>query len=975
MGEHLEWQRGGGPVVFADVDEDDVLLLEFNVRVVGLRYYQGVVHTGEFATLVREPRNVYDSNAIRIDNLSGAQVGHVNRESAAVLAGLLDSMAAFRKVKVEAVAAGAAGAFEMPLSLSFYCPSSERVGCEEWLLPRLGGLYRRPTGSAHKAGAGRAAVPTLSAVVASRRVVKPIESQRELDEMLQALDEGWADSLPALDEASLAQTLKTRLFPHQVEGVRWMLRRERCAATELPPFWSAVVEKARQMCFNALTASSSREAPPCVRGGINADDMGLGKSIETLACVLSNPPAGVVYAAGTSSSGSASADAGGSAAGTAAEPALPFEVLSHAELSQRCVERNLAKSGTKAVLVARLRANEARAAVPTASSSGGGKGTLIVCPLSLLASWQDQIEAHVRPGALSYHVHHGPSRAQRSSELAPFDIVLVSYQTLAGELESSGGDEASQASPAAPKRAKLSGAPVLDTKWHRIVLDEAHVVRNPKTLLFQAVNALRGGIRWALTGTPVQNKVDDVQPLLAFIRLEPLQARDVWTRAVSRPIRDGDPAGLDRLRLVMRSVTLRRTKALLADRLPPQHVSVVALRLPDAARAAYNDLYNSIAAVVAELARVDDDLVLQHHLIIFEAITRLRQACCSTALVPPERLQRARDVLRRLGLGAGGSPSHALLSKDDAIGLLKSLSKAVEEPASEQSYDCAICLDYLKEETACVLRACQHAFCQSCILQHVQASARGGAHCPLCRRPFAQADVLSLEQLRIATAAADGKAAAADVAATAAAAADGAESAKVLALVEALKPLRACGEKAIVFSNWTSFLDIIARALQSRGFRFTRIDGSLSREVRAQAVREIDAGDVDVALVSTRAGGVGLNLTKANHVFLMGELRAAARAFSITLTDHRCATARIDSEPDYNPAAEQQAMDRCHRLGQCREVHVTRYVCERTIEERVVELSEAKKALAKGALHKLSNDEMRKARKAELHRLLEPFAL
>ena len=366
------------------------------------------------------------------------------------------------------------------------------------------------------------------------------------------------------------------------------------------------------------------------------------------------------------------------------------------------------------------------------------------------------------------------------------------------------------------------------------------------------------------------------------------------------------------------------------------------LRLPEAARAVYNELLGSIAAVVAELARIDDDLVLQHHFVIFEAITRLRQACCSTALVPPERLQRARDVLRRLGLGAGGAASHVRLSKEDALALLKSLAKALEEPGSEQSYDCAICMDHLEEETACVLRACQHAFCQGCIQQHVQASARGGVACPLCRRPFAQADVLSLEQLRAATGAADDTAAAA-------ATADAAESAKVLALVEALKPLRACGERAVVFTNWTSFLDIIARALESRGFRFTRIDGSLSREARAQAVRDLDAGDVDLALVSTRAGGVGLNLTAANHVFLM--------------------------EPDYNPAAEQQAMDRCHRLGQCREVQVTRYACEHTIEERVIELSEAKKALAKGALHKLSNEEMRKARKAELHRLLEPFTL
>lgn len=114
----------------------------------------------------------------------------------------------------------------------------------------------------------------------------------------------------------------------------------------------------------------------------------------------------------------------------------------------------------------------------------------------------------------------------------------------------------------------------LRSERRRIVLDEAHTIRNRKTKTYRAALALRGLFRWCLTGTPVMNGADDTQPLFAFLRSQPLEEWGVWTRAVGRPVRDGDEAGLALLRLVLRSVSLRRTKEILSGQIPPKTVEI-----------------------------------------------------------------------------------------------------------------------------------------------------------------------------------------------------------------------------------------------------------------------------------------------------------------------------------------------------------------------------------------------------------------
>lgn len=145
----------------------------------------------------------------------------------------------------------------------------------------------------------------------------------------------------------------------------------------------------------------------------------------------------------------------------------------------------------------------------------------------------------------------------------------------------------------------------------------------------------------------------------------------------------------------------------------------------------------------------------------------------------------------------------------------------------------------------------------------------------------------------------------------------GVASAKLEYLVEHLPSLLGDGHRVLVFSQFTGYLHTIAERLQTEGIDYLYLDGTTRN--RPQVLKDFAEGAAPVFLISLKAGGFGLNLTEADHCFIM--------------------------DPWWNPAAEQQAVDRIHRLGQERDVHVYRLVAEGTIEEKVMDLKASKAAL------------------------------
>ena len=150
-----------------------------------------------------------------------------------------------------------------------------------------------------------------------------------------------------------------------------------------------------------------------------------------------------------------------------------------------------------------------------------------------------------------------------------------------------------------------------------------------------------------------------------------------------------------------------------------------------------------------------------------------------------------------------------------------------------------------------------------------------------------------------------------------------ASSSKIERLTEALTTAVADGHKALVFSQWTSLLDLIEPSLKTAEIPFERLDGST--QDRAGVTTRFQAeGGAPVMLISLKAGGTGLNLTAADHVFLM--------------------------DPWWNPAVENQAADRAHRIGQERPVFVYKLIAQGTVEEKILGLQEKKRALFEAAL-------------------------
>ena len=145
----------------------------------------------------------------------------------------------------------------------------------------------------------------------------------------------------------------------------------------------------------------------------------------------------------------------------------------------------------------------------------------------------------------------------------------------------------------------------------------------------------------------------------------------------------------------------------------------------------------------------------------------------------------------------------------------------------------------------------------------------------------------------------------------------GIRSSKLDALRELLDELLAEGHRALVFSQFTSYLDLVRADLDAHGIRYEYLDGSTRR--RAAVVDAFRAGDAPVFLISLKAGGFGLTLTEADYVFLL--------------------------DPWWNPAAEAQAVDRAHRIGQTRPVNVYRLIASGTIEEKVLALQQRKARL------------------------------
>ncbi|XP_010542930.1 PREDICTED: putative SWI/SNF-related matrix-associated actin-dependent regulator of chromatin subfamily A member 3-like 3 [Tarenaya hassleriana] len=539
------------------------------------------------------------------------------------------------------------------------------------------------------------------------------------------------------------------------------------------------------------------------------------------------------------------------------------------------------------------------------SSQKAKGGTLIVCPMALLSQWKDEMETHSSPDSLSVLVCYGGDKTNNPRVIADHDVVLTTYGVLSSAYKQD-----------------MEKSIFHRVNWYRVVLDEAHTIKSWKTQVAKAAFELSSHCRWCLTGTPLQNKLEDLYSLLCFLHVEPWCNWAWWNKFIQKTYENGNPQGLKLIKAILRPLMLRRTKETrdnegrLILELPPTDVQVVECEQSEEERDFYTALFKRSKVQFDQF--VAQGKVLHNYANILELLLRLRQCCNHPFLVMSRADSQRYADLDRLA-------KRFLDNNMDSMSQKPAPSRAYVEEVIEdirkgESKECPICLESADDP---VLTPCAHRMCRECLLSSWRAPTCG--LCPICRTTVSKNELISCpteSKFRV------------DVVK------NWKESSKVSKLLWFLERIQRC-EKSIVFSQWTSFFDLLEIPLRRRGIGFLRFDGKLAQKAREKILKEFnESSEKRVLLMSLKAGGVGLNLTVASNVFLM--------------------------DPWWNPAVEEQAIMRVHRIGQKRTVRVRRFIVKDTVEERMQQVQARKQRMIAGAL---TDEEVRSARLEELKML------
>lgn len=220
-------------------------------------------------------------------------------------------------------------------------------------------------------------------------------------------------------------------------------------------------------------------------------------------------------------------------------------------------------------------------------------GTLVVCPASVLRQWARELDEKVADEAkLSVLVYHGGSRTKDPVALAKYDVVLTTYAIVTNEVpkqplvEDDDADEKNEVYRLSSefstdkKRKKLTNVskrgkkgrkgmdssidygcgPLARVGWFRVILDEAQTIKNHRTQVARACCSLRAKRRWCLSGTPIQNAIDDLYSYFRFLKYDPYAVYKSFYNTIKLPISRNSQHGYKKLQAVLRAIMLRRTK-------------------------------------------------------------------------------------------------------------------------------------------------------------------------------------------------------------------------------------------------------------------------------------------------------------------------------------------------------------------------------------------------------------------------------
>ncbi|KXH44711.1 DNA repair protein rad5 [Colletotrichum simmondsii] len=178
-------------------------------------------------------------------------------------------------------------------------------------------------------------------------------------------------------------------------------------------------------------------------------------------------------------------------------------------------------------------------------NSLGSGGTLIIVPLSLLDNWENELTKHLLGDHFNWRRHHAKTQLKDVCHLSTSDIILTTYTTLAKEWKF---------------HVQTNESPIFSHEWHRIILDEAHEIKDLRTAKAQAICELRGDCKWVVTGTPIQNRLSELHSLFHFLGLYPYDDKKIFDRDITNPWLRGEETGPEALKKILGYVMLRRSQ-------------------------------------------------------------------------------------------------------------------------------------------------------------------------------------------------------------------------------------------------------------------------------------------------------------------------------------------------------------------------------------------------------------------------------
>ncbi|KAF2789501.1 hypothetical protein K505DRAFT_284337 [Melanomma pulvis-pyrius CBS 109.77] len=832
-----------------------VLYGVLSAKIVGCRYYSGMATMGEFVVARREPHNAYDSNAIQVLNVRDEQIGHIPKAQAAKLAKYMDN----RSLLLEAQITGPKGYYECPIEIRLY-GTNESVEREN-LLSQLR-ADRLPVNHAAErkrleaqAAKERKRLAAEAAKMAKKNggsVVGMEEWDSPLGEFAGGSSQGVGPSMFDIIEAS------ERFNPRNIEKVVEKFGVKETDLEKMPkaPQPKALLTELHPFQLQGLQWMLDKESPQLPAAG-SKDIVQLWQRHPSIPNAFTNLATNFSITNPVLASGGILAD-----------------------------DMGLGKTIQVISLIMADRALGRR-------HKDTCNATLILAPVSVMSNWSTQMKKHIKEKyALRVMFYHGTRKQPITPKsIGDYDVVISTYDSVSSEWHSQKSE----------KLPRASG--VFSVKWRRVILDEGHIIRNPKAKKTIAATNLLAQSRWALTGTPIINNLKDLYSLVRFLRLSGgLDSLDIFHGTIIRPVSQGDVSGQQSLQLLMGGICLRRKK----------EMSFIDLRLPELSEYVHKitflpheqEKYDALEAQAKGTldmyrknlgGRSKNTADTYRHLL--EVLLRMRQLCNHWKLVGEERLDSIMKQLEAEGV--------VDLTEENKAALQQMLQLSIDSQE-----DCPICMETLKDP---VITKCAHVFCTVCTEQFIANQHK----CPMCR-----AELESLSASTVPPA----KEIAAPPPPTQEQLLDAESlskerSSKVGALLSILKAsAKDPTNKTIIFSQWTSFLDLLQPHLAANNITYTRIDGSMSATQRDTALEALDYDpNTTVLLASLAVCSVGLNLVAANQVIM--------------------------ADSWWAPAIEDQAVDRVHRLGQKRETKVFRLVVEGSVEERVLGIQEDKRKL------------------------------